>query len=185
VKVSFDATLDDFVDASNRVFARSKAIKSFRSFDKQFSIVCALICGLSWGFRWEGTFLSKSLAGAIAALLFLGFFLALNHVLWQPLRIRRSRRLCREQLGTQCPVTVEIEVAESGIHFRQLDSEHHCTWKSITSIEERDDCIEIWRQGRLLVVRGRAFHSDEERKDFLHLCEKWSGHSPDRFIPQP
>jgi len=184
VKVNFDATLDDFVDVSNRAIARSKTIKSFRFSEKLSSIACALVCAVVLGLRWQGSSPHKLLVGVIAALLFLILFWALNYVIWQPLRTRRLRRLCQERLGTEYPVAVEIEVTESDIITRQLGSEYRQAWGSISDIEEQEDCIEIRGRGGLLVVRGRAFHSDEERREFLRLCEKWSGHSPERFIPQ-
>src|SRR5581483_9855994 len=161
MRVEFYATLDDFVDVSERSLKRSKAVRSWWANDQ---IVSALLIGTGCYFVFPGGFLAKITSAFLG---YSGYYLA--HPYIQQSRVkRRLRRLCQEQIGTNFPVKIEVELSERGIWTKQLETEPPQNWKTVSNIEKAQDSVDIVMQnGGITAVRNRAFSSEEEKQQFI------------------
>ncbi len=170
MKVEFDATLDDFVDVNMRIRKRSHVL---RSFNWKVTMVVALTLGFMEFMRGDGPLWWNALAGCRGAVIAGGVFFALLTVL-QPIDKWRIRRFYREQFATDGPIQVEVEISESGVSVRQHGAQITYEWKSIKSVDDRVDSIELWKPGGPVVVRNRAFDSAEMRYEFIGLCRSFT-----------
>lgn len=168
MKVSFQLTLDEMVDVTERTTARSRVAR---------------------GLRWRAN-LAGSAASAIIAFVLLGgsvpqrmFWAAviavLGGLLCMPIEstMRRShlRKYLREQLGGKGPFTCEVELTPGGLVVAQTGTRGTRDWSSVSKIEDTPDGIEfIARGGRTFVVRNRAFASPESRGEFLRLARSYA-----------
>ncbi len=170
MKVEFDATLDDFVDLNMRVRKRSRAL---RRSNWKMATVFALLMGFMGFTQGAGPLLANVLTGcrdaAIAGVAFILLLSALRP--WEKWRIRK---FYREQLATDGPIKIEVEISDSGVLVKQHGAQITYGWKSINSVEDSGDAIEIWKAGGPIVVRNRAFNSPGTRIEFLELCRNWA-----------
>src|SRR6266480_1607732 len=111
--VQFDATIDDLVDVSMRSSADSKTMRLW---------------------RWQGAALTGLLVGFPAYILFTGTTVvrfgiacgagivgvALHIWTYRESFRERLHKLVREQIGTDRPFTVTVELLDTGISFRQM-----------------------------------------------------------------
>jgi len=167
MRVQFDATLDDFVDASMRRLARSKR---FRKWRWDGLLTTGLMAWLAIYALFPGPFAKKMLAGFLVA--------AVTACIY-PFTIRstvtrRLRKLCREQIGTDGPVRVQVEITDKGIWTKQQNTQIIHEWANVEVIQETDDSIDfIMRCGTATVVRKRAFESQETKREFLDLARQY------------
>ena len=163
MRVQFNFTLEDCVDASKRFLARSKAA--------------------SW--KWQGLVYSALftwlLVFAVVTLLYgkpeigasIGVGLAaLTAVLYpsshEKAVERRLRNCHMEHFDRAKTFLCEVELKPDGLYVRQMDRQIIYEWLSVDEIQETGDSIDIFTQdGGGVVVRNRAFATAADRKEFL------------------
>jgi hypothetical protein len=164
VRVQFDATLDDVVDASLRALSRSKAARSWRWADYTAGV---LLTGLGAGLvlyvlvsgELRERLILSGIGAVVAASLYPIFYI------WTVKR--RLRSYYREQLGSRGPFAVEVEVSASGVSARQEGTTTTFEWAIVDCIEETADSIDFHiKKGGIVVVRERAFGSPELMRQF-------------------
>jgi hypothetical protein len=163
VKVAFDFSLDDLVDASERTLARSRVARGWRS---QALWMSALLGGaLVWLMR--GDLFLGMLGGAVCA--GLQFFFS-RHT-----RKNRLQRYFRERLGGDGPYRCEVELTPEALITTQNGVRTVREWSSVEDIVDTQDAIEFHTRGAgTLVVRNRAFQSQEEWKAFLEAARQYA-----------
>jgi hypothetical protein len=170
MKVEFDATLDDCVDATLRMRKRSRALRvSYWKIAGAF----ALLLGVTGFINGTNTFWWNLAWACRDAALCGGLFMILLAAS-RPWEKSRIRKFYREIYATDGPLRIEVEISDTGLSLTQCGAQVTREWKSITSIEEHGDAIEFWHNGGLTVIRNRAFSSPEQRGKFLALCRKWT-----------
>lgn len=87
----------------------------------------------------------------------------------------RARKVFKEMSDTPEPIKVRVEVTESCINWKQMGVSTSHDWKNIDTIEERGDSIDFFlRKGRgIIVVRKRAFASEDHKNQFLTLSRQY------------
>jgi len=163
VKVAFDFTLEDMVDASERTLARSRVVRGWRS---QAVWVSALLGGaLVWLIRgdvWLGL-----LGGAVCG----GLQVAFSR---QTLKTRLLRYF-RERLVANGPYRCEVELTPEALITTQNGVRTVRDWSSVEAVKDAQDAIEFHTRGAgTLVVRNRAFHSQDEWKSFLDTARQYA-----------
>lgn len=112
MQVQFDATLDDLVDVTMRSVAGSKVARAWRW---QGLMIFGLLVGLSTYLIQTGSNFRRLGTGVLAFLL-----IALANLAdYKSSQRKRIRKLVKEQMGTEGPFRVEVELTESGIKFDQ------------------------------------------------------------------
>jgi hypothetical protein len=161
MKVRFEFTLDDLVDASERTVARSGAVRSWRW---QGMVSSSLISALIVYVIRSGpvaTKLAWAVAGAIVSAILYPIFSA-----WT--RKRRLLRFYRERFGGAGPYTCEVEITPTGVTTNQAGAQTTREWSSIVAVEDSADAVEfITRGAGTVIVRNRAFSSREEWRQFI------------------
>lgn len=157
------------VDASMRILARSKTIRSIR--------LRALLwtAGLTWGLTWLLVF--AALRASKLGLL-LGLFAALIYALYYPRLNRitvekRLRKLHKETFGDTNDFACEVELTPSGICLRQQWCQSTIEWGKVEEILVTTDSVDIFTPGAGLIVRSRAFKSPDEQKQFVALAQSY------------
>ena len=166
MRVQFECTLEDTIDASKRLLARSKV--------------------LDW--RWEGLAYSAGftwlLVFAVVTYFYqrpevgaaIGVVLAvLSGVLYpsshEKAVEKRLGKLCREQCGVGKTFPCEVELTTEGVQVRQMHRQVIYEWPSVEEIQATADSIDIFtRDGGGVVVRNRAFSTVAHRSEFLELA---------------
>lgn len=162
MKVQFEATQDDLIDATQRFLARSKQIRSWRWKDLLYSSVLFGLIG----------FLVYALQGrpmrGVACGILIAMVTALLHIFHQRGRERRLRKFYQERLGTSVPFVCEVELTPVGVWVRQLNTQSILEWEIVAEVTETGDSVDIYtRNGGGVVVRKRAFSSAEEQAKFV------------------
>ena len=89
---------------------------------------------------------------------------------------KRARKLIREQLGTEGPFRIRVELTESGITFEQQETRLIQEWSTFERYEETDDAIYFLKRDRsVMAVRKRAFESKASQDQFLEFARKHMG----------
>ena len=163
MKVAFDFTLDDLIDASERTLARSRVARGWRS---QAVWMSALLGGaIVWLLRGD-VFLGLA-GGALCA--------GLQVVFSRHTRKSRLLRYFRERLGSDGPYRCEVELTPEALVTVQNGVRTAREWSTVEAINDAQDAIEFYTRGAgTLVVRNRAFHSQEEWKSFLETARKYA-----------
>jgi hypothetical protein len=87
---------------------------------------------------------------------------------------RRLRKLCREQIGTDGPVRVQVELTDKGISTKQQNTQIIHEWANVETVQETDDSIYFFmRGGTATAVRKRAFESEEIKREFMGLARQY------------
>jgi YcxB-like protein len=65
----------------------------------------------------------------------------------------------------------EVELKPEGVWVRQMNTQIIYEWKIVEAVEEIDDAVAIFaRGGGGVVIRNRAFKTDDQRSRFLELA---------------
>ena len=168
MKVAFDFTLDDMVDVAERAANRSATVQGMRSQARYVSSIVAavfvyLILPGSQAFR---------LVCAGAAAFVCAWMYPRDH---RKLHRKKLRQHFVEQFGGEGPFRCEVELAPEGLIVTQAGARTVRQWSSITAVNDTTDSIEFLARGSgSLVVRNRAFKSQEEHHEFLRLARSYT-----------
>jgi hypothetical protein len=161
MKVTFEATIDDYVDITVRSAPHGAKYYSDLAFASLLS--GAAFSGI--GYFWFRTWIAAAIAFAIGAI----FLFAYNY----NLRTRKIKEFYQQRKLVNGPLKVEAEISDAGLTFRQDGETVTTAWSRIEKIEETDDAIYFQRRGNLIsAVRKRGFASDTEKEEFLATARR-------------
>ncbi len=167
MKVSFEATIDDFVDANNRILKRSKLVRRWRmvNITVVFLITGAVIYLLYPGEQRVRITMALSIAAISAAVIPLIHKSEVDNKL---------KKFLKEQMGSDKPVKVEVEISDCGLSVKQAGTMILHEWQNISSVESTGDAVElINKRGGITVVRSRAFRAPQEQERFADLARNF------------
>jgi hypothetical protein len=164
MKVTFEATLDDFVDVMVRSNPRTQEWYARLI----LSVIANAVLGVIVSqYLWNNWTLS-SIMGLVLAT----YIPAANYNIVE----RRARNLYRNTYRIHGPVQVDVEVTERGLSIKQFGMTTIYDWNTVRLQEETDDAIYFRAAfGNLCAVRKRAFASEAEKNEFIELANRyWS-----------
>lgn len=167
VRLEFDSTLDEIVDANMRQAGRARTYRQERRWGQWLVAVCyffATVVAVLRGIDVSGVAAAITLAFALVSGM-LGFVVYGRFHDWYARR--NCSRMVREQYRGLEPVGCAVEVRQDSLWSRVKDIETSFPWSSLTRVNEVSDSIELWFNPGLAVVRNRAFRSQDERRVFL------------------
>ena len=168
MKVKFDFTLDDLVDAAERGAASSKLVRGWRWREM---IVTAVLGGVIVYVLKAGSHDTKAVSAIIGALIaaVIYSFAATRS------RKGRLRKFFQERFGGEGPYPFEIELTPAALVTTQAGTRSEHAWSTIVEVKDSPDAIDFVARGAgIIVVRNRAFRSDDERREFLELAQKFA-----------
>ena len=164
MRVQFEYTRDDLIDASKRFSARSKVVRSWKWNGMFYAALFAWL--LAFAFFYQTPF-KGAVIGLVAALgtaLLFPFF----HKSGME---KRLRKLHQEILGNENSFVCEVELTQAGFSISQINCEIKYEWQAVEEIKETSDSVDIFtRDGGGVIVRNRAFQSDADRMRFVELA---------------
>ena len=168
MKVKFDFTIDDLVDAAQREVTRSPLV---RSWGWQGLLSSCLLSALVAYMVIPGSEARKLFAAVVGALIAAAIY---------PFSAGRSRRrrlqqYFRERFGGDGPYSCEVELTPQGLVSVQAGMRALREWSSIEAIVETSGSVDfVTRASGSLVVRNRAFGSAEEHAAFVKLARSYA-----------
>ena len=184
MRVEFEVTPEDMVDAALRALDRSATYRNQRT---RNVLMMAGIVGvltffaLAYGLPGE-SLRSKFLIGVFAAVIggVIQLFTERSTV------ERRLYAYSEEQLGTDEAVNFQVELTPGGILTEGQGTQVSYAWPNIEEIAETDDSVDFYmRNGGILVVRKRAFASAQEIQRFLALAAEYRAQPHSFAAPAP
>lgn len=164
MRVQFEFTQDDLIDASKRFSARLKAVRSFQWNGLLATSFLAWLLFFVFLYR---TPIQGAIIGLVAAGLTALFYPGSNRKAVD----KRMRKISRELFGDANSFLCEVELRPDGVWVRAMDRQTLFEWPSVEEIKETPDSVDIFtREGSGVVVRNRAFASPEERLRFIELA---------------
>src|SRR5882762_5657740 len=167
MRVEFNYTVEDLVEAQLRLLKRSRAVRAWRLRDL---VLTSLFTG---GFLFAvipEEITVRIIVGSIGLLLGAVVYPFMNRETVK----RRLRKLCEENAGPDKTFNCEVELNQSGIHAKTNGIQIIYSWENVTDIQETQDSVDIYSgKGGLVVVRNRAFTSPEERLQFIELASEY------------
>ena len=168
IKIAFDATLDDIVDAGMRFSKQSVSLRRARINAIAvvgFMSAGGVLAGVLFRADRITTFLVV-VVGAVA--IAFGLIAALVYRLFYDRSSRhRLRQVASEQLAGAASFHCEIELRPEVLWLKQGGTEVSFPWTEALAMHESSDAIELRFKGGLVVARSRAFSADVERRAFV------------------
>lgn len=166
IKVEFDYTLDELVETALRSQRKTKTYQReihravLLAGGATFILVYLLIRDEVW---------VRIAIGVVGAFVSMG----LNLWLVRKAGTRRLKKYYQELISDQWPIHLEIELNENGVVARERDATTEIKWARFAKVEENNRSVEFTtKEGRLIVVRERAFKSEEEKRQFIHFAKQ-------------
>lgn len=175
MRLEFNSTLDEIVDAHMRLAEHAQAYRQERRRAQWLVAACyavASVVAVLRGIDVSGVAAAITFAFGLASGM-LGFFVYGRFHDWYARR--NCRRMVRELYRGLEPVGCAFEVRHDSLWSRMKDVETSFPWSSLTRVNEASDSIELWFNPGLAVVRNRAFRSQDERRVFLDLAIRRAG----------
>jgi hypothetical protein len=168
MRVQFEFTEDDMIDASKRFSGRLKIVHSLRLkslLATSFWVWVLVFC----------IFFKTPIKGVI-----LGLIAAALCALFLPGANKRAlekgmRKIARGLFGNASSFLCEVELRPDGVWVRSMNRQTIYEWPTVEEVKDTSDSVDIFtRDGSGVVVRNRAFSSPEERTRFVELARAGS-----------
>src|ERR1700730_5011990 len=164
MRVQFNYSQEDIVDASVRFFARSKSLRLMR---RKRTAWLAL---LAWLLVF--VFFRFSFHGAIA-----GMAAALIVVITDPFiynyELRKNlRKIAKERYGEENEFVCDVELLPEGLKTSAENIHGTTEWETIEEVVSTDDSVDIFGRKTGVLVQSRAFSSAEDRARFIELVRE-------------
>jgi hypothetical protein len=170
MRVSFEATLDDFVDVNVRSMKRTGLWNNLR-------VNMAIVSGILGALIIFGpsSFTSLSIESRLTFAAIAGVvFASLSWLLLPRTLERRFRDYFRSSFGTSRTRVIQVELDAQGISFTQLGKRSLHEWSAIQAIQTGSDRIDMLFSNKgLATVRARAFESPTQQKEFVDLANEY------------
>jgi hypothetical protein len=167
MRVQFEFTPDDLIDASRRFLARSKVVASWRWKGLGYSafFIWLLV------FTLCTYFYRRPVMGALIGLVAAGLSALMYPSSHRKAVEKRLLKFNRERFGEANSFLCEVELTAEGVWVRAMNLQVVYEWASVEEIQETSDSVDIFtRDGGGVVVRNRAFETPADKKAFLELA---------------
>ena len=167
-RLAFDATLDEIVDANMRLVQHTTAYRRQRTQYQWVAGVCAAGGVAVPILRGHELPSLPLLAIAFCAAVVVGIGFGALYGIYHNQHVRRSyRKLIKEMYGGVEQIRCEFELTDEGLSGKSVHSEMSFPWSRLARVADLQGSIELWFDPGLVVIRDRAFQTQEERRNFL------------------
>lgn len=162
--VQFEFTREDLVDASKRLLNRQNQKRPSVWKSSLFSAFSVAVI-IYFMFRHDPKI------GLLLSLVVAGIIIFISPKLEKSGLDDRLQRVVAEMMPDNGPYICEVEIRSEGVWLRQMNKQIIFEWPSVEAIEDTADSIDIFtRDGGGVVVRNRAFASEDERGQFIEVA---------------
>jgi hypothetical protein len=168
MRVEFDSTIEEVVDASMRMVQPTAAYRRARAqYQWLFGLCVAggLAVGALHGDK-PRSYLTIAVASFVALIagLAAGMIGGRFHSMYAK---SHSKRVLGEMYGRPDVVHCECELRDDVFWSRSIYAEVSFPWSRLTRVEDLPGLVEVWFSPGLAIVRDRAFRNQEQRQAFL------------------
>lgn len=164
MKIKFESTIDESVDAHFRSMELSKIAKKW----KWDGLIIAPILFAGFYFCLPDTIAIKLIFATGSSMLFIAFYLGG----YKKFTKKRIKKLLIENFGTDKPLPCEYEFEEEGLIFRRMGTDIKFQWSKVTKINETDKDFEliIGKTG-IAVMPKRIFENEQQKNDWIAFAK--------------
>jgi len=170
MKITFEGTIDEAVDAQIRLFEKTKSARAWKLQGLVF--VPLIFVAVFLTSPEDSTAFKLFYATGLAV-----FFMPIYLIIYNRSLKRRTKKLILEFFGTDLKALTEYEFDDVGIVFRRAGTEIRFNWDKITEINENDNDLEFFAgDGGLVLIPKRAFANDEQKDECLRFAREKTIH---------
>jgi hypothetical protein len=167
VRIHFDTTVDELIDANSRYWKRTPA-GALQRRRGSLRIAVAFTSSLFvTALVTSGAALENVVPLAALAVILGAAFWPLYGRLYNSGLQRRLRQAVRAQVGKDATWTCEIELRPEGAWSRNRGVEYLFDWSQLRFVEDDDHGIELHFHDGFVMARNKAFHTAADREQFL------------------
>jgi len=161
MRVQFTHSQEDIVDASMRFYARSKVVnENRRNHAFWLALAAGFIVFVLLGFSGKGL---------IGGMLMAVVCLILHPWYYRRQQLKGIRAHMKEMYGDENDFVCTVELLPEGLKTRNINIESIVPWENLQEIVTTNDSVDIFSRRGGVIVRNRAFSSDEQRQQFVEL----------------
>ncbi|MEA2203726.1 MAG: hypothetical protein QOE77_502 [Blastocatellia bacterium] len=162
--VKFEFTQEDLIDAAKRSLNR-------RNLGRARLLKSSLYLAISVGVIVFFILRSTPTIGLLLGLAVAGITILIYPQLERSGLDGRLRRVAAEMMSGPGPYVCEVEIRSEGVWLHQMNKQIIYEWPSVEAIEETSDSVDIVTlDGGGVVIRNRAFASENERMEFTEIA---------------
>ena len=177
-RLTYDATIEDAVDASWRLANRTRAFRR----QLKINVVCVgIAAGIVLFAAWMyivGTSPVNIMLGGVVAMLFAMVFAAVFVRIFEKEIRSQHRKVVAEQFGGQPLLRSELELRPDAVWLRQAGMEIQFPWSACTAIHNNAGDIEMNFTPGICIVYNRHFASPAERQAFIETAQRLLKETP-------
>jgi len=160
MKISYQATIDEAVEAQMRMLDLSNTVRKLKW---QGLLVAPLVAVFAFFILSGDVTYKLILAGIITGLFVLFYLRSYDRIIR-----KRTRKLLIEGLGTDQPTACEYEASDKGLTFRRQGTDITFAWDTVTEINETKDYVEfVMGKNGIALMPNRIFADRENRQQWL------------------
>lgn len=165
MKIKYESTIDEAVDAQFRLFRNSKIISKW----KMEGLIFAPLIFAIFYFGLPDTKTVKLIFAIGSSLLFIAIYLGIYKTIFR----KRVKKLLIEQLGTDKPMSCEYELDDTGLVFRRVGMELKFQWSNLTEINDSVGEVElIFGKMGIAIIPKRIFESEYQKNEWLRYINE-------------
>lgn len=174
MRVQFEYTLDDSIDACQRMLARSKPVAYWKRRALLMALAVILLVTFVVSFALSSSWKIAAVVAVVAATYY-GLMYPRSYARALKKRIHRT---CEEHFAERSSRLCEVEVRPEGVWVRETDRQSVYEWSGIEEISAGAGSIDVFGHGVSgVIIRDRAFASAEQKESFLgQLTTAWQSH---------
>jgi hypothetical protein len=167
-RLGVDATLDEIVDAGMRLVQHTAAYRRQRTQYQWIVGACAAGGVAVPVLRGHELPSLPLLAIMFFAAVVVGVGCGGLYGAYHNQHVRLNyRKLIQEMYGGAEQIRCEFELTDDGLSGKSVHSQMSFPWSRLTRVADVPGSIELWFDPGLVVIRDRAFQTQEERRNFL------------------
>ena len=168
MRVQFEFTQDDLIDASKRFSARLKAVRSFQWTGLLATSFLTWLLVFVFLYR---TPVQGAIIGLMAAAISAALFPRSNRRTVE----KRMRKVAREIFGDANSFLCEVELRPDGVWVRSMNRQTLFEWASEEEVKETSDSVDIFtREGSGVVCATEHSHRPRSDRDSSNWQERES-----------
>ena len=173
MRLEFDSTVDELVDVNFRLAEHTATFRRQRMWSQVFAGGSLTVAMVATPFL-RGRFPMSVMIAIVGAAIVLGVLFGFLYGHFHNWYVRRHyHRMVKEMLGGVETFRCEFELRPDVLWCKTTTSELSFPWSRLTRVNDTADSVELWFDPGLAVVRNRAFHRPNDRRDFIEAVTKF------------
>jgi hypothetical protein len=167
MKVQFEFSAIDLADAARRSAGRSQAVRNWHWYTRA---AWAALISVALFFALDAPLIAKAV---YTSAIFITLVVIYPRI-WRSSGLGATLQYYREQLGGDGPFMCEVEIDAQGVTSMQCGAQTKRGWSAVKEILNTPGAVEfVFSGGGNLVVRDRAFHTPQQRAEFLEEAHRF------------